>query len=235
MGRHLLAVLVVLLGTSVGCGSSGSAPSPDGLPCSGTPTVTYTGRTYDTVQIGAQCWLAQNLDVGTRIDAPATQDPSGPSIVKFCYDNDEDNCHVWGGLYQWNEAMLGSTTPGAKGICPAGWHVPTTEEWTTLTTYVGGATTAGLALKSAGTSLWDARNTANNSSGFTAIPAGWFMGAYFGMLTYQATFWASTQTDGLTPGSNAKVRYLRSDTNLVVDDDIGKQFAFSVRCLKNGP
>jgi uncharacterized protein (TIGR02145 family) len=54
------------------------------------------------------------------------------TIEKYCFDNTETNCDVYGGLYQWNEMMQYSTAPGVKGICPTGWHLPTDAEWCTL-------------------------------------------------------------------------------------------------------
>src|SRR5665647_231898 len=104
-------------------------------PCPGTPTVTYSGKTYNTVQIGNQCWLKENLDVGTMIDSLANPGNNG-IIEKYCYGNNPANCTTYGGLYQWNEAMQYVTTAGAKGICPTGWHIPDTSEFQILGTTV---------------------------------------------------------------------------------------------------
>jgi hypothetical protein len=75
----------------------------DGGPCA-TPTVTYAGKTYNTVQIGKQCWLKENLDVGTRINGSVNQTDNG-TIEKYCYNDDPANCTTYGGLYTWNESM----------------------------------------------------------------------------------------------------------------------------------
>jgi len=81
-----------------------SATPPAGLPCPGMPTVVYGGQTYNTVQIGTQCWLKENLNIGTKIPGTQNQANNG-TIEKYCYNNDEANCAIYGGLYQWNEMM----------------------------------------------------------------------------------------------------------------------------------
>jgi uncharacterized protein (TIGR02145 family) len=101
------------------------------IPCPGTPTVTYEGQVYNTVQIFSQCWLKENLNIGTMISGDSNMTDNG-IIEKYCYDNEEDSCDIYGGLYQWNEMMQYTTTQGAQGICPPGWHIPTDEEWKIL-------------------------------------------------------------------------------------------------------
>jgi len=106
--------------------------------CGDTITDIRDGRVYATVLIGTQCWFKQGLNVGTRIDGGSNQGTdcsSASAIQKYCYNDDEANCnsnnnpnYPDGGLYQWNQAMCGSTSPGAQGICPPGWHFPTDEE-----------------------------------------------------------------------------------------------------------
>ena len=66
--------------------------------------MTYAGKTYNTVQIGTQCWLRENLDVGTMVLGAQTK-PTTSTIEKYCYNNNPVNCATYGGLYQWNEAM----------------------------------------------------------------------------------------------------------------------------------
>ncbi len=122
-------------------------------------------------------------------------------IEKYCYNNSTANCDIYGGLYQWNEMMQYTTTPGAQGICPAtGWHLPTDAEWTILTTFLGGEGIAGGKMKTtgtieAGTGLWYAPNTgATNESGFTALPGGYRSdNGDFDGLGYYAYFWSSTE------------------------------------------
>ena len=103
-----------------------SSTDPVELPC-GQQTVNYMGKIYNTVEIGEQCWLKENLDAGTMIasnDSSDWQTDNG-IIEKYCYNNDPANCNTYGGLYNWYEAMNYDTTEGSKGICPDGWHIPT--------------------------------------------------------------------------------------------------------------
>jgi len=95
----------------------------DGSPCPGIPTVTYGGKTYNTILIGEECWLKENLDVGTMILGIEDQTNNG-IIEKYCWGNNPSYCFSEGGLYQWNEVMQYSTTFGTQGICPPGWHIP---------------------------------------------------------------------------------------------------------------
>ena len=74
------------------------------IPCPGTPTVTYEGQVYNTIQIFSQCWLKENLNVGVMIDGQTYQWDNG-IIEKYCYNNEPDNCTEYGGLYQWQEMM----------------------------------------------------------------------------------------------------------------------------------
>ncbi|MCX6355094.1 MAG: hypothetical protein NTZ78_09360 [Candidatus Aureabacteria bacterium] len=100
--------------------------------CGSTFTDSRDGKVYSTVLIGSQCWMKQNLNVGTRIDTATDQGTSCSSIQKYCRDNLESGCETYGGHYQMPQAMCGSTEPGTQGICFDGWHVATEAEWCTL-------------------------------------------------------------------------------------------------------
>ena len=99
--------------------------------CGTTLTDYRDNQTYPTVLIGTQCWMAKNMNIGTRIDGMNNMSNTG-TIEKYCTTNLETNCDVYGGLYQWSEMMQYSTTPGAQGICTPGWHIPTDDEWKIL-------------------------------------------------------------------------------------------------------
>ena len=107
-------------------------------------------NSYSIVQIGTQVWMAENMNVGVRVGSSQLQTNNG-IIEKYCYNDSTENCTKYGGLYQWDEMMQYVTTQGSQGICPAGWHLPTDEEWTTLTTYLGNEDVAGGKMKSTGT------------------------------------------------------------------------------------
>jgi len=187
-------------------------------------------KIYYTVQIGNQCWMAQNLNIGTRIDGIGEQTDNG-LIEKYCCDNAESNCGVYGGLYQWNEMMGYSTTPGVPGICPEGWHLPTDDAWTALTNNLGGESVAGGKMKETGTTHWNSPNTgATNSSGFTGLPGGYcYNYGTFGWFGYAGYFWSSTQFST----SDAWGRSLGYNYALFYRDYDFKGNGFSVRCLKD--
>jgi uncharacterized protein (TIGR02145 family) len=196
------------------------------------------GQIYNTVQIGDQCWMAENLNIGTRINGNYNM-ADNSIIEKYCYDNDPTICKIYGGLYQWNEIMEYSTTPGVQGICPAGWHLPTHEEWTVLTDFLGGEGIAGGKMKETGTVHWSAPNSgATNESGFTALPGGFRLTGdsggegssdnYFSNLTYYAIIWTSSAS-----GSNsAWKRSLNWSSNEVSHGESDKNVGFSVRCIQ---
>ncbi|MCK6649670.1 MAG: hypothetical protein L6Q66_08440 [Bacteroidia bacterium] len=193
-------------------------------PCPGIPTVTYAGKTYNTVQIGIQCWLKENLDVGTIIQV--TQNATNNSIIeKYCYNNSETNCNTYGGLYQWDEAMQYVTTPGTKGICPSGWHIPTLAEFGTLKSTINNNSNT---MKAVGQGYGSGAGT--NTSGFSALLAGYR--DYNGLtqnLHYYAYFMISTQYN------NTFTHLLTINTfNSFIDLwEIDKKFGFSVRCVKD--
>ncbi len=158
-------------------------------------------------------------------------------IEKYCYDNLDENCDTYGGLYEWTEAMQYVTTEKAQGICAVGWHIPTDGEWTTLSDYLGGSTVAGGKMKSTGTiegttGLWYSPNTdATNESGFKGFPGGFrdFGDGYFYILGDDSDFWSSSQYST----SNAWSRYLYSTSAYVGRSNYDKDYGLSVRCLKD--
>ena len=154
----------------------------------GEPFVDYRdNRAYNTVQIGDQCWMAQNLNVGIRINSYVEQ-TANSVIEKYCYNNDVSNCEIYGGLYLWDEMMnyseSSNNNPSSReGICPEGWHVPSDAEWCQMEIYLdptvvceqvttSHGTDIGNKLKESGMAHWEFDSGATNSSGFTALPGG---------------------------------------------------------------
>lgn len=206
-------------------------------------SVTYSGTVYPTVLIGTQCWMTKNLNIGTMVTGATTQ-TNNSTIEKYCYSNNEANCTTYGGLYQWDEAMQYVETSGAQGICPDGWHIPTDAQQNTLDQYLKDTsatcvatrsglwdcTTAGGKMKETGTSHWTTPNTgATNSSGFTALGAGYrgTGGTFFVLGTY-AYFWSSSVS-----GSHAWYRSLSYTYATVFRVENVQAYGFSVRCLKD--
>jgi uncharacterized protein (TIGR02145 family) len=179
--------------------------------------------------------MKQNLNIGTRINGSSDQ-TNNSTIEKYCYDDLESNCTIYGGLYQWDEMMQYITTAGVKGICPTDWHIPTDAEWTIVTTFLGGTSVAGGKMKSTGTieaftGLWhDPNSGATNESGFTAVPAGDRDGdgTFYNIGGY-GLWWSSTESDA----SNAWIRYMFFHDGSVSSTSIIKSNGFSVRCLRD--
>jgi len=180
--------------------------------------------------IGTQCWMAQNLDIGTQISSKAN--PADKAVVtKYCYNDSPANCNLYGGLYSWDVAMQHTEKENARGICPEGWHVPSESDWTILNTYLGSDASGGK-MKEPGTRHWiSPNNGATNTSGFTALPAGFrlFSNSTFKQLGAEADFWSSTMND-----ANSVVIFNidGSDVTLVKGFD-DKRYGYSVRCIKN--
>jgi uncharacterized protein (TIGR02145 family) len=167
------------------------------------------GKVYKTVKIGNQKWLAQNL---------AFKADSGC----WAYNNDKKNVAVYGYLY---------TYEVAKKACPAGWHLPTNNEWTTLIKYKGGDTIAGGKLKEEGTAHWSISDKGNtNESGFTALPGGCrkIDGSFFAIGNY-GNWWSSTEY--LTAG--VWVLYMACSNSLIGRDYSSKTYGLSVRCIRD--
>jgi len=203
-------------------------------------------QTYNTVLIGDQCWMAENLNIGEYIESIYTgsshSDVTNNGIIeKYCYDNNPENCDEYGGLYDWNEMMQYTTIQGVQGICPIGWHIPTDDEWKVLEGTVDSqypvgdpiwntigwrGYDAGLNLKS--TSGWHSNGNGIDIYGFTALPGGYRdkEGDLFN-LTYHGTFWSSSES------SSAILRFLRYDCDNVLRNSGSTYYGYSVRCIKD--
>jgi uncharacterized protein (TIGR02145 family) len=178
------------------------------------------GQKYNTVTIGKQTWMAQNLNYATERGS-------------WCYDNNGSNCNQYGRLYNWNTAMGGKATSnnnpsGVQGVCPNMWHLPSVAEWRVLVDYsVGGYSTAGKALKAA--SGWNSGGNGTNTYGFSAIPGGYYRSGGFFNAGYHAHWWTTTQSIGVDAYYRGMYDY---DTKVYESGD-GKGNGFSVRCVKD--
>jgi uncharacterized protein (TIGR02145 family) len=214
---------------------SGANVTNVAVACGGSNTVTdIDGNVYNTVTIGTQVWMKENLKVtkyrngdaiGTTI--PATLDISGEASPKYqwAYDGNESNVATYGRLYTWYAAT------DSRGLCPTGWHLPTDAEWTTLTDYLGGASVAGGKMKEAGTAHWNSPNTgADNSSGFTALPGGYrnFWGT-FSSIGGVGNWWSATLFDA-TNAWGLWLDYTYADAFRFGYYDY---YGFSVRCVRD--
>jgi len=194
------------------------------IPCPGTPTVDYEGKTYNTVLIGNQCWLKENLDVGTMI----TGWPDNNGIIeKYCYNNVLDSCTIYGGLYMWNEAMQYVVTEGARGICPEGWHMPKESEFQALINFVDSNANA---LKREDQGSGSGQGT--NTSGFSELLAGakGYSGGPFQWLGIKGSFYAGKIG---SCGSCALAMNVVYDTSTIYFGDALTSWGCSVRCIKD--
>ncbi|MFZ4398758.1 MAG: FISUMP domain-containing protein [Bacteroidales bacterium] len=192
------------------------------------------GNIYNTVAIGTQVWMKENLKVtkyrnGDLIGTttPATLDISGESSPKYqwAYNGDENNVATYGRLYTWY------VVADSRNLCPKGWHVPSDAEWTILTTYLGGESIAGSKLKEAGLSHWNSPNTAaTNETGFTALPGGsrYYTGT-FNSIGNLFSCWSSTELNSAEAWFQT-MYYNNSDANW---DAYDQRYGRSVRCLKS--
>jgi uncharacterized protein (TIGR02145 family) len=176
--------------------------------------------------------MAENLNIGTMIQG--SNNMANNSIIeKYCYDNNAANCDVYGGLYQWKEMMQYVITPGAQGLCPTGWHLPSDANWFDLIYFLGAG--AGGNMKETGTTHWFSPNTgATNSSGFTALGAGYRNTndrpvKFFNLRAY-GVFWSSTEYSASTAGfwqlHNREATILYSSASK-------GNYGLSVRCLQD--
>ncbi len=212
------------------------------IPCPGIPTVEYAGQVYNTIQIFSQCWLKENLNVGTMI--PLSQNMTDNGIMeKYCYDNDIDNCSTYGGLYIWDEMMQYTTQLATQGICPTGWHVATDDEWSMLEGSVDSQYGIGdpiwdewlLRGYNAGTNLkstegWNSGGNGTDDYGFLGLPAGGSFGGIFFWIN-EAEWWWTSNEGGNT--ANAWGRRLKFDDMQGYRYGDSKNFGSSIRCIKN--
>ncbi len=191
------------------------------------------GNIYNTVIIGSQVWMAENLRTthyrnGDSI--PNVTDNSKWSKLKsgaYCnYNNDINISKTYGKLYNWYAVN------DKRNLAPAGWHVPTDSEWTILSTYLGGENIAGAKLKEIGTTHWNSPNVgADNSSGFLALPGGGrYLDGRFLDFGTSGNWW--TATASVSP--QAWYRYLHCDYTRITRDDYGSwNVGNSIRCVKD--
>jgi len=192
----------------------------------GTNTVTdcRDNQTYRTVTIGTQTWMAENLNYA--VDS------------SWCYENSADSCAKYGRLYPWvtimsvastyNFTILGDSV-NHQGICPDGWHVPRSSEWTTLENYVGGSGPAGTYLKA--TNGWISYSGISNldSYGFSALPGGYYYKLGFSLVGTNGDWWTATEYSSLY----AYYRHMYFMYTDVGTYSNHKVYGRSLRCLKD--
>ena len=194
------------------------------------------GQAYAWVKIGNQIWMAESLNIGEFIDNNIEQKSNG-IIEKYCYNNSENNCKKYGGLYQWDELMDFTLNENCQGICPSGWNIPTKSDFEELTS-IADKNVVGAALKESGFSYTkkNYNNFNNNPFGFSAIMSGLsHRNKDFVRLNSQAVFWSSTSEKMKRSDSkgNGAIRLLlfSEEANFSISYT-DKMSGLSVRCIK---
>lgn len=263
--RKILIVIVLLSAFMIACKkediySQGNYLFKDGrltdvqsAAVSGEPVSDIDGNTYNTVIIGNQCWMSENLRTtryadGTSISMGSIASTS--TAYRYYPNNDANTVNLYGYLYNWKAVMHNSSSSyadpsGVQGICPDGWHIPSDAEWTQLTNYVSSQSqyacsgnSYDIAKALASTTAWQNDDSSegvgndpssNNATGFSALPAGWFNRGGYSHLGSNAVFWSSTEINSNT----VCFRELQYNISYVVSGYCDKDYGFSVRCVKD--
>lgn len=217
------AALVFLAVATSSCKKETSTPDP-------TSVTDIDGNTYPVVKICGKFWMAENLKTTRYSDGAAI--PTNLTNAQWdvttsgafaIYDADAANNATYGKLYNWFAASSGK-------LAPAGWHVATEAEWNELVTCLGSSRVAGGKMKSIST-LWDAPNTgADNSSGFSGLPAGYrSMNGPYALKGRAAYFWGADQRNA----TQGEYLLLSADFATTAVNGATKQFGYSVRCVRD--
>lgn len=212
--------------------------------------VDIDGNIYNTVDIGSQTWMKENLMVtkfndGTNITYPSYNDSlweyNTTGAYSFWGHDTTIYKYTYGALYNWY--TLDPIANGGKNVCPSGWHVSTEHDWNVLETFLDSTvdttnttsilygTDVGGKLKDT-VSLWNMVNVgATNSSGFSALPGGdrYSSGSVFSCLQSSCFFWSAQAYDSL----NAWIRTLNFTNSQIQLGYYPKNVGASVRCVKN--
>ncbi len=229
----------------------------DGDPCPGIPSFTdIDSNTYNTVWIGSQCWMRENLCATKYPDStPIPQYSSSISedveAEYWCYpDNNPSNKPTHGLLYSWTSVMHNSASSeanpsGVQGVCPDGWHVPSDAEWMQLFNYVSSQSqywcngdSTYITKSLASTTGWNStvnfcgignNQGANNATGFSALPAGSFCVSCNSLFGDVASFWCATGYENLY----AYCYGMNRSSPWVNKDHVSRNRGYSVRCVRD--
>ncbi len=188
---------------------------------------------YQTIKIGTQLWMNENLKVtkyndGTPLSYPGNNAYNWNNTLFGAYAwylNNESSYKSYGALYNGYAVITNK-------LCPVGWHVPSEYDWEILVKFLGGATISGLKLKEIGTSHWTAPNSnVTNDYGFNALPSGIkdSDGDYLDIKN-KGYWWSTTQMGGYPV---LFYRYMIYNSSEVLIDNAGYNSGLSVRCIKD--
>jgi len=202
-------------------------------------SITYQGKTYKTVKIGAQIWMAENLNYEVA--------------GSICYNDSIAYCVKYGRLYNWATAMnLNSDCnynecenkihSKYQGICPDGWHIPNKADWLTLVNFAGGEETAGNKLKV--TSGWSIGGNGTDEYGFSALPGGqaYYDDGRFEGIGFLSGWWCSSEYDDINDFYNSSnsayalgivLDTYRNKWDFATLAYGRKGYSFSIRCIQD--
>jgi uncharacterized protein (TIGR02145 family) len=198
-------------------------------PCNNQTSVTYQGYEYDIVEIGDQCWFAENCRYLPSVSPSVYGTETESYYYVYNYEGTDveaakatNNYQIYGALYNWPAVM-------ESGVCPSGWHIPSDDEFTQLADYLGGWDVGGQ-MKETGLGHWYSPNTgATNSSGWTGFPGG-IRGSWgFAILGIAGIFWSSSMSD-VGPWRHGLEN---THDNLYRDNDDYREYGLSARCVTN--
>lgn len=188
--------------------------------------VDRAGKSYQSVTIGTQTWMAENLNYPTTTGSFCKSDADVTGVT-----SNTTYCDTYGRVYDYATALT---------VCPSGWHVPSDAEWQTLEVKLGmnpndasdttwRGTDQGIQLKS-NSALWPSgANAGTNTSKFSALPGGYYYGAAFGSVGTHGYWWTATPNGG----SKAYSRGMNQAYASVYRKSNDQNYGFSVRCLKD--
>ncbi len=217
--------------SGAGTGYGSAMPFTTEASITGT-VIDIDGNSYQTMKIGDQWWMAENLRVThyrNSVAIPNVTDNNtwgGLTTGAYCNSsNDETRVATYGRLYNW------FAVDDNRKLAPAGWHIASDAELQTLIDYLGGDAIAGGKMKEAGTAHWQSPNIgATNESGFSALPGGIRIHlGYSAGPGYHALFWSLTASDS----DNAWSRELAYDFSNAMRQYDPKTCGFSVRCVRD--
>jgi uncharacterized protein (TIGR02145 family) len=206
------------------CGTCDDDASNDCIACGN--DIPHEGYDYSTVLIGDQCWFSENCRYLPEVSPSNEGSTTDPYYYVYGYEGTDvasaqatGNFAFYGVLYNWPAVMT-------EGICPSGWHIPSDEEFTQLTDFLGGESVAGYAMKS--TSGWNSGDNGSNSSGWTGLPGGYRYSGGFNINGYGGYWWSASES-----GSSSWCRVLFNDGDDVTRFSDYRYDGFSARCVRD--
>jgi uncharacterized protein (TIGR02145 family) len=230
--RLFFSIISCVLFLFPGCKNTSTINPDDTTVIDSTFTDIRDNRKYTIVKIGKQVWMSENLQTSTYRNGDSVRyartneewvDAADNREGAWCYyDNDEQNGKTYGKLYNWYAVN------DSRGLAPKGYHIPSDEEWTVLTDYLGGEKIAGFKMKS--TTGWQNNGNGDNSSGFNGLPGGdRNEDGTFNDVGKEGGWWSSTEYDT----NSAWFRVLGYGSGDVLRYDNEKEEGLSVRCLRD--